>query len=300
MDGNADADTQDGISTDASGKQLPSIIVVHPKGDIVLDVRFDTSRETVRAARKSAQIRPGQPRHAVKAKHRVGFRVQLATLKKHSRYFENLLSDSRFSEAKSITDAFAKLSLQNVRPQDAGVEDLPWVEIIDDDEATRSLGREAAFCDLMRILHGKETTVKPPTMSYVAVLAVLADRFDCTPPVSRYLNTGLKFKWPVTLPRSSRDGGEGLNQAAEEILRQKILASWLLDQPTKMYVATRELITYGSSRWSAFPEYETNNATWWDLPDDLESELQSGLLTDSFVAANVSSKRSSNIGASAY
>lgn len=270
------AGTQDSDPADPDDKQFSGIVAISPKGDVILDVVFDTSRETLKSARKSAQIRPGQVRHAIKAKARVGFRVELAILKKHSKYFENLLSDSRFREAKSIADAFAKLSLRNVRPEDAGVDDLPWVEIVDDDEATRSLGREAAFGDLMRILHGKETTTKPPTMSYVAILAVLADRFDCAAPVSRYLNMGLKFKWPSTQLQASRDDREGpsqgLTSASEEQLRQKILASWLLDQPTKMFVATRELIMYGSSRWSPYPEYETNGATWWDLSDHLESE----------------------------
>lgn len=264
--------TQNGVPPDPSEEQAPTLVVISPTGDVVLDVTFDTSRDTLKSTRKSIKSRPGIAKPTLKGKIRLGFRVQLATLKKQSRYFENLLSDSRFQEAKTIADAFAKLSLSNVKPEDADVEDLPWVEIVDDDEATRSAGREAAFGDLMRILHGKETTTKPPTMPYVVVLAVLADRFDCTAPVSRYLNSGMKFKWPASLPRSSKEDAEGISKASEELIRQKILVSWLLDQPTKLYVATRELITYGSSRWCGYPESETNGATWWDLPDDLESK----------------------------
>jgi hypothetical protein len=72
----------------------------------------------------------------------------------------------------------------------------------------------------------------------------------------------------------ARDG-PALTKAVEETLRQKILVSWLLDQPLKMQVTTRELIMYGSRRWSAlFHEEDEASiaATWWDLPDDLESE----------------------------
>jgi len=286
---------------DPDDKKTPDLVIISPTGDVILDVTFDTSRETLKSSRKSTRSRPGQAaRPALKAKVRLGFRVQLSVLKKQSKYFENLLSDSRFQEARSIADAFAKLSLWNVKPEDAGVKDLPWVKIVDDDEATRSVSREVAFGDLMRILHGKDATFKPPTISYVVILAVLADRFDCTAPVSRYLNTGLKFKWPATLPRASKEEAEGLSRASEELIRQKILVAWLLDQPTKMYVATRELIMYGSSRWCAYPEPELNGATWWDLPDDLEGEQHAGLDQRVFVAANRRQKESSSTGASAY
>ena len=107
---------------------------------------------------------------------------------------------------------------------------------------------------MLRVLHGKETTAKPPTMLHVTTLAVLADRFDCTKPVSRALSTDLKFKWPAAQVRSPREDGSRLSLAAEEVLRQKILVSWLLDQPLKLHAASRELIVRGSSRWSVYEE----------------------------------------------
>jgi hypothetical protein len=259
----------------AGVRELPNVIDILPGGDVVLDVTFTTSKETLKSAKKLSQ--PGAGRTAVRpmlsARIRVGYRVHLAVLKRQSKYFNNLLGDSRFQEAKSIEAAFQNLSLRNIKPADADPNDLPWIRIADDDEATRSAGREDVFGDLLRILHGVYLAIKVPTMAYVTLLAVLADRFDCPSPVSRCLSMKMKFKWPTTqtkLPQG--EDGIQLSRAAEETLRQKILVSWLLDQPMKMHMATRELILYGSSRWSAYPENDSNDATWWDLQYGLESK----------------------------
>ncbi|EON96290.1 putative hydroxyproline-rich glyco protein [Phaeoacremonium minimum UCRPA7] len=268
----------DGDATEGPSKDSIKVIdVAAPKGDAVLDVTFETSKETLRATRKATQPRPGQrtapPRPLLQSTIRRAYRVDVAILKKQSKYFDNLLGDTRFEEARTVIDGLKALSLRNEKPGELDASELPWVKIIDDDEATRSAGREAVFADLLRILHGKETEVKPPTMLYVTNLAVLADQFLCTGPVSRYLNTGIKFKWPVTQARAPREGGLRINAATEEVIRQKILSSWLLDQPTKLHAATRELILYGSHQWSPYAEPdESRGATWWDLQDDLESK----------------------------
>lgn len=276
------AEGQDGDPAD-SAKSGPQIVDIVPDGDIVLDVTFETSRETLRAARKAAKPRPGQQAvpPVFKPRTRVGYRVSLAVLKQNSKYFDNLLSDTRFAEARAIEASFQRLALTHVKPSEAPAADLPVVKIHEDDEATRSAVQDSAFADLLRILHRKQSTTpsKAVTMHSLAVLAVLADRFDCTATVARYVSA-LKYKWPATQTRLSRDDGPALSKPSEEALRQKILVAWLLDQPPKMQIATRELILYGSRRWSLTattasdedddPEYR---AAWWDLPDDLEAEL---------------------------
>lgn len=271
--------------SDGSAPDL-DIVDIAPDGDIVLDVTFDTSKETLKAARKAARPRPGQqtsqqtPPPLLKPRVRVGYRVQLAVLRQSSRYFDNLLSDTRFAEARSIEAAFQRLSLRSVKPSEADARDLPVVQIHEDDEATRTAGLESAFGDLLRILHKKQSTAKAVTMHRLAVLAVLADRFGCTAAVSRYLNA-LKYRWPATqgrgpIPLTRVDTRPALTWEVEETLRQKILVAWLLDQPLKMHAATRELIMYGSRRWSASDDQEeAGSAAWWDLPDGLEGEQPS-------------------------
>jgi hypothetical protein len=272
---------------DSSSEPIrPEVVIIAEKGDVVLDVTFQNSKDTIRSARKAAaQSRHGSQQPVPKARVRLAFRVDLAVLRSQSKYFDKLLGDAHFKEAKDIASAFASLSLKNMKPKDADVHDLPWITIQDDDEATSFAYRETAFADLLRILHGKDAKTGQPqiTMSFVTTLAVLADRFDCAAAVSSYVATGLKFKWPVTSrskPTRGDDGngvigGGGMSRANENVLRQKILVSWLLAQPGKFQAATRELIMNGSCMWSSFgeEEKETASATWWYLQDGLEREF---------------------------
>lgn len=281
----------------SSSPPLPEVVTIAAKGDLLLDVTFETSRSTLKATRRALpKPRPGQrepppPAPVLKPHLRLAYRVDLATLKKHSRYFTNLLGDTRFEEARAIADQLDALRRAGDSPADAEPARLPRVRITDDDEATQSAGRDGVFADMLRVLHGQPATTRPVTMLYVVTLAVMADRFACAPPVSRYLATGLKFRWPATPPtRIREDGLTGLGLAAEEVVRQKLLVAWLLDQPRWFGLATREMIIYGSHRWS--DEYLTGEeddddlgheagadaaasrqeAVWWYLPDDLEGK----------------------------
>ncbi|KAI0202663.1 hypothetical protein F4808DRAFT_69093 [Astrocystis sublimbata] len=276
--------------TVADGEQRPEVIEIASHGDVILDATFINSKETIRAARKAAPHPPRRPATAgellPKARIRLAFRVDLATLRRQSKYFDKLLSDAHFREANEVTTAFAALQLQGIQPSSAAAADLPWISIHDDDGATSYAYRERVLADLLRILHGAEakTPQSQLTMAFVTTLAVLADRFDCAAAVGRYVAAGLKFKWPATSRGAKqqliRDGdGEygGMSRASENVLRQKILVAWLLNQPVRFAAATKELILNGSCQWSSFGgevEDETTSATWWYLQDGLEQELQ--------------------------
>jgi hypothetical protein len=131
-----------GDSTDANDKDLPGVIDIAPGGDVILEVIFNTSKETLKAARlvaarsRKTQINPS----SWKTQVIVRYRVESSALKKHSKYFNNLLSDSRFQEAKTVAAALKSLSLRNIQPQEADIKDLPMIEIVDDDVATRLPG----------------------------------------------------------------------------------------------------------------------------------------------------------------
>ncbi|KAI5925942.1 hypothetical protein F4810DRAFT_708029 [Camillea tinctor] len=266
---------------------LPEVIPIVATGDLILDATFETSKRTLRSARRSL---PRMPASApvdppARACTRLAFRVSLAVLRRQSAYFDRLLGDARFREGRAVGEALGRLA----DPSAAAAADLPWVAVQDDDEATLYARREVAFADLLRVLHGAGVSTQGAavTMQYVTTLAVLADRFDCAAAVGRYVGgaAGLKFKWPVTNKRPLGGGGgrdEALgpvmSKSTENILRQKILVSWLLNQPGKFQDATRELIMNGSCRWSSFGEEEGDadaaTATWWYLQDGLEEELQ--------------------------
>lgn len=274
----ADGDSPDGSAVGGAGHGGPKVTVVGTKGDLILDVTFETSPETLRKSRKAALAasrRAGStaaPPPDLKPKIRAAYRVSLEALKRHSNYFANLLLNSHFTEAKLIADAHGRLKARGSKPEEADASELPWITIVDDDEATKSAGRECAFEDMLRAIHQEAPKTTPVTMSYVTTLAVTADRFDCTTVVSRCLNRDLKFKWPATSSRPMRDD-TGRATDNEQILRQKILVSWLLDQPMRLQNSTRELIIRGSSHWSAFYDTEADTtAAWWTLPDSLERQ----------------------------
>ncbi|KAI1339921.1 hypothetical protein F5Y15DRAFT_59136 [Xylariaceae sp. FL0016] len=277
----------DASSEPGLGGRLPEPVDIARTGDIILDVTLENSKDTLRSAKRAqpkVRLTGQELPPLARARLRLAFRVELGVLRKQSKYFEKLLSDVRFQEAKDIADAFAALSVKNVEPGAADAKDLPWIKIHDDDEATHYAHRDGAFADLLRILHGQAAITKQITMPFVTTLAVLADRFDCTVAVSKYVQTGLKFKWPVTSRKPVRDETPTMSRNNENVLRQKILVSWLLNQPVKFQSATRELIMNGSTQWSSFGAEEgdedvdgagtSTTATWWYLQDGLEPELQ--------------------------
>ncbi|KAK4173267.1 hypothetical protein QBC36DRAFT_245815 [Triangularia setosa] len=276
MDGSAP--TQDGNPAGPPpGEYLGDLAVVNiaPEGDLVLRVTFNTSKETLKAAKKARE-----PPAALKSTVKQGYRVQIFVLKDNSGYFSRLLGDTRFAEAKAVENALQKLSLSNIKPSEADLSELPVVEISEDDEASRTTNLNTAFGDLMRILHRVPIATKPITVRYLAVIAVLADRFNCTPLVSKWLNA-IKFKFPPTILQNQNRTGPALSKSSEELLRQKILVSWLLDRPLVFQSSTRELILYGSRRWCTLFDEEDeqsdhayHSAAWWDLPSGLEQELQ--------------------------
>ena len=260
-------------STTADGRK---VINVADEGDIILDVTFETSREILKkhrnAAAAAARKTKLQDGHLTNLSPRtqVAYRVNVEVLKRHSKYFYNLLSNPQFREASLITNTLAKLASLKIKAGEAIPEDLPWISIADDDEATKAAGREVAFEDMLRILHRKLPKAARPTMSYATTIAVIADRFDCVSAVARSLNTELKFKWPVTNTKPLIDE-YGKMTDAEQVLRQKILVSWLLGQPMRLHNASRELIIRGSSVWGAYHDQDaTKTAAWWNLPDGLE------------------------------
>ncbi|KAM0330501.1 hypothetical protein ACHAQA_003447 [Verticillium albo-atrum] len=275
---------QDGDTSASSSKSTPSVVEISSRGLIVLDVSFETSKETIRTARKAHQAalrKSGAPRIQepnLSPLFKVAFRVEFSVLQRHSKYFENLLGNTQFAEARLVQESLASLTLEERASEDLDLASLPWITITDDDEATRSVGRDRVFEDMLRILHGRpvQTPLASINMLYVTTLAILADRFDCRSVITQSLTSSLKFKWPRTINRPLRADSGKSALGTEQVLRQKILVAWLLDQPLRFREATREIIQRGSSHWSALVPYDELPSTeaWWNLPDDLERELQ--------------------------
>jgi hypothetical protein len=245
-----------------------SLVDIRATGDILLEVTFENRKSSSKLLpNHDASSRAGTVvKHTKSPNSKVLYRVRLDTLKKTSKYFELLLGSDKFAEGSEIAATFASLRLRDIVPSEAEPQDLPRISIVDDDESTQIAGREAVFSDLLHILHGGDIATRL-TIPYLATMAVIADRFDCTTTIARYVKSARRFPWPQTFGNNS--------PSTEEVLRQKILITWLLDDPVKLASATRELILRGSLKWSGAEEHShrEQQATWWDLQDGLEGKV---------------------------
>ncbi|KAM4059871.1 protein related to hydroxyproline-rich glycoprotein [Hirsutella rhossiliensis] len=264
-------------ASQTTSRQQGHVVEVDESGDIVLDVTFETSHAVLKKSRKALPpadrtLKPRPP-----ATTKVAYRVRIAALKGNSRYFAHLFSNPQFSEARLVAETHDGLMARGVNPSEAGARDLPFIALVDDDEATQAAGRELVFEDMLRILHRKPIKTAKVVMPYAVTLAIVADRFDCVDTVARTLNGHHKFKWPIINSRPLTIDDRGRMAEVEQTMRQKVLVSWLLGQPLRLQQATRELIVRGSSLWSAFHDADANTeraAAWWNLPQGLERELQ--------------------------
>ena len=146
---------------DEGSKPQPTIVVdnvtyplidIRVTGDILLDVKF----ENTNACNKSIPpdfIRQLRTAKAPIPSVRVFYRVRLETLKKQSKYFAHLLGPV-FAEGNVVTQAHELLLASGKNPTEVAVEELPRISIVDEDGATRTLGRQVVFRDMLRIIHG--------------------------------------------------------------------------------------------------------------------------------------------------
>lgn len=245
-----------------------NLIDIRATGDILLDITFTNSHSTrtilalnsALPPRLSPFSKPGLP------SDRTLFRVRLDTLTKTSAYFSRLLTDARFQEATKITSTFAALAARDIVPAEAEPADLPRVAITDDDDATHVAGRAPILADLLRILHSGDATSKL-SLPYLAILALMADRFDCAATVGRYVRGPKRVLWPQTHGTASFAG--------EELLRQKVLVAWLLEDRVKFAAASKECVFRGSVRWGGGGGLQSGQVgVWWDLPDGIEGNVE--------------------------
>lgn len=240
------------------------VVEIRATGDVILDVTFENTNACTKSIPSDAIHKLRASRAAIPSA-RFFYRVRLETLKKQSKYFAHLLGSDVFGEGRAIKDIFSGLAQSGLQPSEVEPARLPRIKIVDEDDATRTMGRELVFRDMLQIIHGAEHLTKPVNINYLSILVIMADRFDCSVPVARYVTgTFGGFKYPQTLDNS-----------AEEVLRQKILIFYRTSQATRLAAATKELILRGSSRWAAYSENPAFSTAWWDLPDGLEGTLLS-------------------------
>ncbi|KAJ4360500.1 uncharacterized protein N0V89_001065 [Didymosphaeria variabile] len=221
-----------------------AILVVAPAGDLVLDV-------------SQAE---GAPRFS--------YRVDSKALRGSSRYFENLLSE-RFSEGEQLSAALAALKLAgHSNLADAPVDALPRISIVDVGRTSASTIQNL-LADFLRAVHGEDLSVAAPPVPNLANLAVVADRFDATETLSRYVR---RKRYGALLDAKSAKGRISIGMT-EERVRQKLLVGLLFDHAPWVTRYSKHLILRDSSQWQPGVEEDHTRPLWWNLPNGVEDEL---------------------------
>ncbi|KAJ4291983.1 hypothetical protein N0V90_009881 [Kalmusia sp. IMI 367209] len=209
-----------------------SLLVIAPAGDLILDVsQEDGSRQ-------------------------FAYRVDSKVLRASSQYFENLLGE-RFSEGQQLSAALEALRLAgHSNIADAPVDALPRIAIVN------------VVADFLRAVHGQDLAVASPPPPNLANLAIVADRFDATECLSRYVQ---RKKYLQLLDAKAR--GRISAGMTEERVRQKLLVGLLFDHAPWVTRYSKHLILRDSAQWQPGVEDDYTKALWWNLPNGVEDEL---------------------------
>ncbi|EME85519.1 uncharacterized protein MYCFIDRAFT_98467, partial [Pseudocercospora fijiensis CIRAD86] len=190
------------------------------------------------------------------------YRVKISNLRTHSHYFASLLT-GRFGESEKIAQEHAQLNEKYGSIAKAPTAELPVVYIKDIGRISAVKSIEALCLDLLIILHSRDISGIPPVAN-LANLAIVADRFDALDAVRKYVSRKKIFRTIDSKTTHKAD-----QSPSEEKVRQRLLASLLLDYPPWVEKYSMRLITKG---WVG-KEADEDAALWWDLPRGLEEEL---------------------------
>ena len=186
------------------------------------------------------------------------YRVSSRVLKESSTYFVNLLDPQKFSEGVRVHRELAELHTKHSDISVVPASSLPRVLISDVGDFPRGTSNEFILTYFFKILHlTNERPHRNPSSTSMALLAVVADRFDATKAIASYVK---EAKAPH-------------NQVMkEETCRQRLLTGYLLtiDDSAKRW--SNQLILAGSERWTQdYQESVTHGEPlWWHLPGDIE------------------------------
>jgi hypothetical protein len=210
-------------------------VVIDPNGDLILDVRQNEA--------------PGYQ-----------YRVDSATVRQNSRYFDNLFSP-RFSEGQKLSATLDSLKERGYSSSaDIPPNALPRISIVDIGRIHTQSTIQNLAADFLRVLHGQPLPTSPP-VSNLANLAVVADRFDALPYFIKYMQ---RKKYLQAVDAKAK--GKPSTALPEERVRQKLLVGLFFDYPPWVSRYSKQLIIRDSVYWKPGKEISENAALWWDLP----------------------------------
>lgn len=200
------------------------------------------------------------------------YRVSVAILRKTSVYFDTLLDPHKFSEGVAVQSRLRELNRSRVDIASVPTSELPRVSISDFGQVPKAKISESAFKLFLDILHNPARSVPVLRTHLVAILALIADRFDALGPVSSYvIDSGWKKK------PSKQDRHPKSDMQIELLRRQKLLIGLFFGFQDWVYHYSSELIFQGSEKWISGLADADGEAPWWYLPNGVEGMYLEGL-----------------------
>ena len=186
------------------------------------------------------------------------YRVSSAVLKEASTYFINLLDPKKFNEGIRVYKELAELRKTYSDISNVPASSLSRISISDVGEFPKGISNEIILTYFFKILHlTHERPHRNPSASSMALLAVVADRFDASKSIVSYVKEAKATQTQVM---------------KEETWRQKLLTGYLLGIEDSVKRWSSQLILSGSERWMQGNEDSVihGEPLWWHLPGDVE------------------------------
>ena len=201
------------------------------------------------------------------------YRVSVVALREASAYFDNLLNPEKFSEGAAVKSRLTTLHEQYGTLSLIPSSKLPVVQISDVGQYPKSASNKAVVTQFLKILHDPLTAdLTASNTSYIALLAIVADRFADNAPVAAFVrqrgwNDGRQAGSDAKeIKRNSATPGK------ETFWRQRLLIGLLLDFDDWVSRYSSLLINSGSDKWitGSPPSDRDADALWWSLPGGVE------------------------------
>ena len=196
--------------------------------------------------------------------------VSSVVLRKASSYFRVLLDPAKFNEGINFDHALRALLDKHGDLKSVPVEDLPRISITDFGQIPPKSKIQDAVTSLLCILHQPEVPGGYPSLHCRAMVAVMADRYDCVGAVAHHV---AQDYWPRRAFDIDVFDSWGVKE--EVSTRQLLLLGVLLKtEIPKFKLHAANLIVRSSQRWKIDPRNKLDTeALWWNLPGNMEGML---------------------------
>ena len=211
--------------------------------------------------------------HAKDYNHDSGqlYQVSVAVLRKASAYFDTLLDPAKFSEGAAVRTRLVELTKVYAEAESMPASYLPRIAISDIGQVSKERISKASFKLFLDILHHPRPPLPTPPIHFISILALFADRFNATTPISSYI---LEHDWKKKLAKQDKSQKSELR--LREFRRQKLLIGLILGFQDWVYQYSSELIYQGLEKGISDSTDIDEEAPWWNLPHGVEGKCSKG------------------------